>query len=140
MKPVFQTVIHRGLGDCFTAAIASLLELTLDEVPYFRVFDEEDWFIILCEFLEKHGYKHDMCCDFFQVMNDEAYNVKGYAIALVPSKTFDNCMHSVIVNRSGLVVHDPNPNKAWLDINILQTSDFERLHCIKRKESNGSKD
>lgn len=36
MKPVHQEIIDAGIGDCFSACLASLLELPLAEVPKFR--------------------------------------------------------------------------------------------------------
>ncbi len=36
MKPVYQEIIDRGVGDCFSAALASLLELPIEAVPKFR--------------------------------------------------------------------------------------------------------
>lgn len=36
MKPVFQENIDAGTGDCFSACLASILELPLDAVPKFR--------------------------------------------------------------------------------------------------------
>jgi len=33
MIPVYQTIFTKGEGNCFPAAIASILELSLDEVP-----------------------------------------------------------------------------------------------------------
>ena len=36
MKPVFQQLIDAGHGDCFSACLASLLEIPLEAVPKFR--------------------------------------------------------------------------------------------------------
>lgn len=36
MKPVYQEIIEARIGDCFSACLASLLELPLSEVPKFR--------------------------------------------------------------------------------------------------------
>lgn len=36
MKPVFQELIDEGRGDCFSACLASLLEIPLEAVPKFR--------------------------------------------------------------------------------------------------------
>jgi len=35
MRPVFQTVVGNGLGNCHQAVVASLFELELDMVPNF---------------------------------------------------------------------------------------------------------
>ncbi|SRR5260370_10758007 len=39
MKPVFQTVIDSKHGNCLSAALASILELDIDEVPNFEVHE-----------------------------------------------------------------------------------------------------
>lgn len=36
MKPAFQEIIDAGIGDCFSACLASLLELPISAVPKFR--------------------------------------------------------------------------------------------------------
>jgi hypothetical protein len=36
MKPAYQEHIHAGEGDCFSACLASILEIPLSEVPKFR--------------------------------------------------------------------------------------------------------
>jgi hypothetical protein len=36
MKPVMQEIIEKGSGDCFSACLASLLEVPLEDVPKFR--------------------------------------------------------------------------------------------------------
>lgn len=41
MKPVFQQVLDKGRGDCWSACIASLLELDLSDVPNFRAMEED---------------------------------------------------------------------------------------------------
>lgn len=36
MKPVYQQIVEKGTGDCFSACLASLLEIPLEDVPKFR--------------------------------------------------------------------------------------------------------
>lgn len=40
MKPVLQTTFGIGTGNCFSACIASLLEVPIEEVPFFMGEDE----------------------------------------------------------------------------------------------------
>ncbi len=42
MKPVDQTTFGHPGGNCFSACVASLLEMSVDQVPYFMGHD--DWF------------------------------------------------------------------------------------------------
>lgn len=59
MKQVTQTITvgdGSGLpGNCLQAAVASLLELDLDEVPHFACY--HDWLERLVEFATGHGYR-----------------------------------------------------------------------------------
>jgi hypothetical protein len=58
VKQVTQTITvgdGSGLpGNCLQAAVASLLELDLDEVPHFACY--ADWLERLCEFAMRRGY------------------------------------------------------------------------------------
>lgn len=58
MRQVTQTIMvgdGSGLpGNCLQAAVASLLELDLDEVPHFAVHD--DWLERLVDFVNERGY------------------------------------------------------------------------------------
>src|ERR1700723_1436552 len=53
LKPVDQTETDPGRGNCLTACLASIMDLGIDEVPYFRVYD--DWWELLQEWLRGHG-------------------------------------------------------------------------------------
>jgi len=44
MKPVFQTKFALGKGDCLNAAIASVLERPLDDIPYLAGAEDGRWF------------------------------------------------------------------------------------------------
>ena len=59
-------------------------------------------------------------------------NIKGYVIASVPSRTFKDVTHSVVVNLKGKVVHDPNPNKAWQGINVLKTKELVCWNMVSK--------
>jgi hypothetical protein len=56
MKPVYQEVVDEHKGDCMQAAIASLLELPLNEVPDF--INQENWFHSFYHFLAKNGFEY----------------------------------------------------------------------------------
>jgi hypothetical protein len=117
MIPVEQRIICKGSGDCMTAALASLLELPYENVPYFRVMKDKEWFPALWSFLQEHGYEYYGTGHPSHVCLKECPNVKGHVIASVHSKTFkeeEKITHSVIVDMEMLVVHDPNPNKLWV--------------------------
>jgi hypothetical protein len=55
MKPVFQTVMDANRGNCLSAAIASILELDIAEVPNFEVLNG-DFMARVNEWLRPRGY------------------------------------------------------------------------------------
>ena len=128
MKPVFQTVIYKGKGNCMQAAIASLLELELEQVPNFILYGK-DWFGIYECFMRYFGYE----------INGVEKNLKigspinGCFYASVESKLFENTTHAVLINDDGVVVHDPNPQGLYLGENVIETgamnfyTNFERI-------------
>jgi hypothetical protein len=54
MTPVFQSIIDPEDGDCFAAALASILDLPLEEVP-----KEQGWTFVLIEWLQARHDLHD---------------------------------------------------------------------------------
>ena len=57
MKRVFQSRIEKKHGTCMQAAIASLFEMFLDDVPNFIEMGDE-WFYNLRKFYKEKGYPH----------------------------------------------------------------------------------
>lgn len=51
-------------------------------------------------------------------------------IASVKSKTFEDVGHSVIMDMDGIVAHDPNTNRLWQDVNILESGDLRHWMMI----------
>ena len=135
MKPVDQTIVSEKDGDCTRASLASILDLPIDAVPNFMRFGA-GWFRIFSHFLmslDYHFYgtgwvkSEDRPCGHILKRSP---NVKGYVIASVPSKTFPNVGHSVVMNLKGVVVHDPNPNKGWENINVLKSKELQHWMMI----------
>jgi hypothetical protein len=135
MIPVYQTIVSEKDGDCTRACLASILDLPIDAVPHFMRFGA-GWFRIFSHFL--------MSLDYFFYgtgwiksedrphghILSESENIGGYVIASVPSRTFPGIGHSVVMDLKGLVVHDPNPNKAWQGINALESKDLQNWMMI----------
>ena len=135
MTPVFQTIIDKGRGNCMSAAVASILDLPLEEVPNWvtRAFDEGQphrHYVYMREWLESKGlhlvrvnYKH---------FGDWRSLVGAYAIASVPSQRFEHTTHAVIVTWTKLesgahqisIVHDPNPSNAPYDLDKVEPVDI----------------
>jgi hypothetical protein len=147
MIPVDQTIVSEKDGDCTRASLASILELPIDAVPNFMRFGQ-GWFRIFSHFLMSLDYEF-LGTGWVKSKDrpkghilSRSPNIKGYVIASVPSKTFPNSVggHSVVMNLKGLVVHDPNPNKAWQNINVLKSKELQNWMMIgKVKKSKKEK-
>jgi len=166
MKSVDQTIVLKDDGDCMRACIASLFELSIEQVPHFLRFDCNickrdvilnkqlagnkselgtiNSFSMLWNFLRSLGWDYNGC-GYPSYKNESSGvvpnqlnfedSVDGYFYASVPSRTFENKTHSVIINQIGVVVHDPNPNKKWQGINILESKDLQYWYLLSRKNT-----
>ena len=134
MRLVYQSIVDPDYGDCERACIATLFDLELEDVPNFILFGR-DWGLEYQRFLNSIGYvfqgsaglqRHkDTINKVGDYLNGFYESVNGYYKVSVPSKTFPGQTHAVIIDESGLVVHDPNPNEAWKGINV----DRKRVSC-----------
>lgn len=91
-------------GNCWQTAIASLLDLPLEDVPHFvKIHDDggEHWWLHTQRFLEKRGLQ------IFPLWGhpetDEYYFVSG------PSPRGKELSH-VVIYQHGKMVHDPHPD------------------------------
>ena len=132
MKKIFQTIIDKTEGNCIQAAIASLLNKTLDEVPDLKNIESgKSWFGVLYEFLKDCGYEFDGTWYNHKDMNlrsGKDYRrtefkdlnlpgVDGYFFATVYSPIYHDftdiknpqVTHAIIVDKDFNIIHDPNP-------------------------------
>ncbi|MEK6828925.1 MAG: hypothetical protein AABY15_02280 [Nanoarchaeota archaeon] len=128
MKKVFQSVVCQGTGDCARAAIASLFDKELHEVPKF--FPDHTQAFEIVKYFESQGHKpcffnrredghllqSGKICPTIEEVAKYDGGVGGYFYASVPSQTFDGCSHAVIVDIDLNIVHDPNPNQMALNL------------------------
>ena len=135
MKKVYQTIVDKGHGNCMQAAIASLFEKELEEVPNF--IEHDGYFKPLYEFITKLGYSYHgmlhnkwystLCTPTHECFNElkwhrrsimtpkKLYKEEGvdglfYAGVLSP-KYFSwsgHTTHAVIIDKNYNIVHDPN--------------------------------
>ena len=107
MKPVDQTKLHdpdNGInGNCMAASLASILELSLSEVPEFEDMGEQKWWPALRRWLKSLGYH-------LLAWKQEFY-MPVYFIASGPSPR--GIEHSVVY-RGTKMVHDPHPSRAGI--------------------------
>ena len=137
MKKVFQKIVEKDKGDCMSASIASLFEMNLEEVPYFKLFGDK-WFSEMWEFYKSKGYDN-ICCfnprnlDLELAKEALRYDggVDGFFEASVKSQTFENAMHSVVIDTEMKIVHDPNPNQLALK---LRPEDITEIVVVNKRE------
>jgi hypothetical protein len=133
MKKIFQTIIDKDHGNCMQAAIASLLDLELNEVPNFIEF-KNDFNNTTIGWLSKKGYSptyiHKYRHDEEMLKRIALFDggVNKYFYAIVPSQTYKDTSHAVVVDINLNVVHDPNPNQLAL---LLKPKDVEGILILK---------
>jgi len=104
MKKVYQTKFGAREGNCLQACIASILELTLEEVPDFcSEFEGEKYYEQFVKWLNKKGLSA------LPVNVEDDLNRPNYkgCYLIVGGKNSDGVMHAVIY-KDGKLVHNPN--------------------------------
>ena len=133
MIKVFQTVVDKDKGNCMQAAIASMFELDLSQVPNFILFEQTKWFDALYHFLRGLGYEFKGTMRKGRPITDDDL-INGCVYAYVDSRTCKDATHAVLVNAEGVVIHDPNPNERWLGDNALTSSEARGWWSIEKME------
>ena len=137
MKKVFQTIVDNKHGNCMQAAIATLFNKKLEEVPNF--IEQDEYFKPLHKFITDNGYSYDgilynknytnllspsqscfkkvIWSKHSVITKKRLYKENGinglfYAGVLSP-KYFNwssgtTITHAVIIDRDYNIVHDPN--------------------------------
>ncbi len=132
MTKVYQTIICPNTGNCMQAAVASILDFPLEEVPNFIETENNNWFQCYYEFFENLGYEYKYNLnnprklehygeDKFPSIKNEI-GINGLFLAAVYSpKYFDSekylndekykiPTHAVIIDKEFNIIFDPNPN------------------------------
>ena len=115
MKKVYQSRIDKNHGTCMQAAIASLFEMFIEDVPNFVELGEE-WFDIYVKFYEDNGYLLNIFnpqgrIDIAKQALEVDKGINGYWYASVESINLGkDVWHAVIIDKDLNVIHDPNPN------------------------------
>ena len=102
MKSVHQTITRPPRGNCFAACVASILELSLDEVPNF--IEQDDWYGAAQQWLEPFNLH------LVSWSSPGVGDAKGYMIIQVDS--FHGDWGHVVVGLDGRIIFDPNPESA----------------------------
>ena len=120
MKPVDQTIVGDG-GNCFAAALASVLELPLAAVPHFRVTDPDDMDGAAARWLLPTGVRYlPMYFANQQALDETHFGFSMYVLVSGRSRRTDaNGVHRwhAVVGRTlpwGVeLLHDPHPDKTF---------------------------
>ena len=110
MKPVMQTVTGSA-GNCFSACLASIFELTIEEVPnFFEVAGHEDsaWWGAVRDWLRPRGLGV-----IWLQLNDPAHLAEFEGWMIVSGKSCLGIYHATVWN-GGKMVHDPHPSQCGL--------------------------
>jgi len=108
MIPIYQTIISdesKGIhGNCFPSCLASIMHLSLDQVPAFQTMGT-NWFPSLWDFLIKYSYEfHGTGRKENALTYDKG--IDGYYIVNGSSPRGFRRGHSVVY-KNGKLVHDP---------------------------------
>lgn len=107
MKPIFQTIFDFKHGDCMRACVASIFELSLEEVPNFNDPDSSYY----AKNLEKWGSERGITAVNITLTNDDLDVIKNcwvIAVGKSPRDKNEEDRHAVVWY-NGKVVHDPHP-------------------------------
>lgn len=124
MKPVFQEIIDAGQGDCFSACLASLLEIPLAEVPKFRRDNPYPKNMVTAA---REWCKERFDLSIITIQMEDLETASGEDIRIIgafagtpcigggTSPNLPNCLHAVVgeLDEQGLnfrMTHDPNPS------------------------------
>lgn len=139
MKPVMQTKYGYPDGNCFAACIASLLELSLDEVPAISSADDDYWQQWQTWLAPRGLMMISWPC---QVEAGPTMVPEGYALLATQPPDVDRgnapeavgVGHSVVVF-NGEVVHDPHPFKdlgKWVEWTAFMALDPARAVALDK--------
>lgn len=110
MIPVDQTTFGFPGGNCFSACVATLLGLPLEEVPYFME-PEDTWWERFLAWLRPRGL-YALCLK----LDGAEWAPAGYHVlsGQSPRKPDDPDAHHSVVAHWREIVHDPHPSRAGL--------------------------
>jgi len=105
------TVFGDKKGNCFSACLASLFSLKIDEVPNFCGDDLKNWPENMQHWLGQRGFSN-VTVVFGEDPKGEWMVHLGYSIVTGKSPRFD-CLHCVVFYGPKMV-HDPHPDRTGL--------------------------
>lgn len=138
MIPTKQTVLHDPdngkIGNCFSAVLASLLHLPIEEVPLF--VDPDTWLQDLNKWLKQFGLAFMVISNLEDVLNGHEIEGLWHEVSGKSSRSHD-IFHSCI-GYEGKVYFDPHPDSTGLH-EIHSCGVFVALEpwiCTEKGDSN----
>lgn len=116
MKPVDQTVDGYPNGNCFAACVASLLEMSIEEMPS---IEGKRFYSVWPEWLALHGL------GMVDIPAGGGIYIAGYCIASGDSprvafvEAGRRTQHAVVCKDMSLI-HDPHPSRKFLDGSVKE--------------------
>ena len=147
MIKVDQTIVDKGKGNCMQAVLASLFEQKFEDTVNVYDYPEGEWVAPFMDWVESIGYEYEGVMNMFvnpaspAIEREQAFrdlatheSTGGYFYGAVNSRTFEGVTHAVIINDNGVVVHDPNPSKAWLGEDLIATKELLYIYLFSKKD------
>ena len=106
MIAVDQTRFGEGQGNCLAAAIASVLEVGLEEIPDLNAGSLPQ-LVVLNEWLRSRGLQ-------FTWLPWPTYNGTYQDFYLVSGLSPRGLSHAIVANHRGEMAHDPHPSRAGI--------------------------
>lgn len=130
MKPVNQTIFSSKddpsiKGNCLTACVASLLEMNIEDVPYWAGMPDHEWGENFWNFIDNHAIRcgwgayyvgekmklpEDSEEEFWNKVKKICSGIDGYYIVCGTSPRGFTAGHAVIY-KDGKLAHDPHPSR-----------------------------
>ena len=120
MKPIYQTIFGGEEGNCTQAAIASILEIPLEDVPHFILYDKDEWWRKYEEWAAKFGLQPVGIRDLGDWIPRGWHLIIGGS----PRGDFEHC----VVGYAGRPVHDPYPDGNCELTNVTAYEFFVQLN------------
>lgn len=125
MRPVYQTKFETNVtrpddpdawGDCFSACVASILEIELSEVPVFAASPTGSWFLAFEEWARSRSLGVVV-----SYTEGAPWYISPGVLAIASGKSpRGEWRHSVVMDGLGEIVHDPRPEGGGLDGNATE--------------------
>lgn len=109
MKPLIQTVMENGKGNCLAACIASILEVPIESVPDLGA---GTFLAVMDEYLKTKGIV-PVWVHAVQLASAWVGNADNYCILVGRSPRTEGVSHAVVGKPNGYgfkIIHDPHPD------------------------------